>query len=622
MKVVKRLSLLLSCWTLIYLHPVLGSLSWTRPTELHHHRLGEAAERAAGGGEGEQAHRRTGGGIGGSTAAAGRQPVTASGTWKPSPVSPARITRIRAGPPLIKGEPTVNKNKLTAATSASSSSPPRSGVVPVNRSQLQQQHRDRAVSLGRKEAVRSWLPAGDVHVKAPAPAAFSAHAAGKGVGTPGGGRGGSPGKHFGKVASRASAAAPVRTGSPQRATGAQKQPQHAGPVAQRGANNKALKPSDREAHHKQPLVTPHDYMLSLYWSLSTGDLNSSALHEAGLANTITSFVDKGQDERGPQLRRQRYHFNISSLERDGLLGAELRILRKRLSDPRRASMGSTAADGGGGGGGGSSPCLKLYTCASGKQQAVLLQMKTVEDLLSGAGLTSKWEVFDISKAFKGFKNQQNQHTQQLCFELEALEHRGGRPMDLRTLGFARPGRTNKEKAFFLAFGKSKKRDLFYNEIKARSGHDNKTVYEYLFTQRRMRRAPAARGAKKPLQHQPQLQSLPQHQVLKTQTRPRCHRRRLHVNFKEMGWDDWIIAPLEYEAFHCDGVCDFPIRSHLEPTNHAIIQTLMNSMDPESTPPTCCVPTRLSPISILYIDSANNVVYKQYEDMVVESCGCR
>ncbi|XP_059185656.1 growth/differentiation factor 5 [Centropristis striata] len=607
MKVVKRLSLLLSCLTLIYLHPVLSSLSRTRPSQHHHHRLGEAVERAAGAGGGEQAHGRNGRGVGGSTPAAGRQPVTATGTWKPSPVSPARITRIRAGPPLIKGETTVVKSKLTTSSSSSL----HSGAVPVNRAHLQQQQRDRAVSLGRKEAARSWLPGGDAHIKAHAPAALSAHAAGKGVGAAGGGAGVSPGKKMGKVASRASAAAPARTGPPQRAM-----------LAQRGASSKAQKLSDREAHHKQPLVTPHDYMLSLYWSLSTGDLNSSALHEAGLANTITSFVDKGQDERGPQLRRQRYHFNVSSLERDGLLGAELRILRKRLSDPRRASMGSTASDGAGGGI--SSPCLKLYTCASGKQQAVLLQTKTVEDLLGGGGFGSKWEVFDIWKVFKGFKNQQNQHSQQLCVELEALEHRAGRPMDLRTLGFARLGRTNKEKAFLLVFGKSKKRDLFYNEIKARSGHDNKTVYEYLFTQRRMRRAPAARGVKKPpqQQQQPPLQTLPQHQVVKTQTRPRCHRRRLHVNFKEMGWDDWIIAPLEYEAYHCDGVCDFPIRSHLEPTNHAIIQTLMNSMDPESTPPTCCVPTRLSPISILYIDSANNVVYKQYEDMVVESCGCR
>ncbi|XP_010726085.1 growth/differentiation factor 6-A-like, partial [Meleagris gallopavo] len=103
---------------------------------------------------------------------------------------------------------------------------------------------------------------------------------------------------------------------------------------------------------------------------------------------------------------------------------------------------------------------------------------------------------------------------------------------------------------------------------------------------------------------------------------RCSRKPLHVNFKELGWDDWIIAPLDYEAYHCEGVCDFPLRSHLEPTNHAIIQTLMNSMDPESTPPSCCVPSKLSPISILYIDSGNNVVYKQYEDMVVETCGCR
>ncbi|XP_015443624.1 growth/differentiation factor 7 [Pteropus alecto] len=105
-------------------------------------------------------------------------------------------------------------------------------------------------------------------------------------------------------------------------------------------------------------------------------------------------------------------------------------------------------------------------------------------------------------------------------------------------------------------------------------------------------------------------------------RSRCSRKPLHVDFKELGWDDWIIAPLDYEAYHCEGVCDFPLRSHLEPTNHAIIQTLLNSMAPDAAPASCCVPARLSPISILYIDAANNVVYKQYEDMVVEACGCR
>lgn len=269
------------------------------------------------------------------------------------------------------------------------------------------------------------------------------------------------------------------------------------------------------------------------------------------------------------------------MEKEGLLGAELRILRKKHTDIRKTAFNDGAV------------FLRLYTCATGKQRPVMIHSRPVDQHNA-----PYWEVFDIWKLYKNFRN-----APQLCFELEAADQ--GRPLDLTLLGLGRMSRQTTEKAFFVAFGSTKKRSLFYNEIKARSGHDNKTVYEYLFTQRRMRRAPLPRGKKLP-----------------KNPKQRCNRKQLHVNFKDMGWDDWIIAPLEYEAFHCDGVCDFPIRSHLEPTNHAIIQTLMNSMDPRSTPPTCCVPTRLSPISILYIDSANNVVYKQYEDMVVESCGCR
>lgn len=164
MKAVTRLSLLLSCWTLVHLHP-------------------------------------------GPTA------------------------RVRAGPPVIRGEAT------------------------------------RATSSGRTDPVRSRLLGGDAHDKAHAPVAINAHA------RAGGGGGGSSGRSLGKVAA-------ARTASPQRAHSAP------APAAHRGA-----------ASHKQPLVTPHDYMLALYWSLSSGDVNGSALHEAGLANTITSFVDKGQGNR-------------------------------------------------------------------------------------------------------------------------------------------------------------------------------------------------------------------------------------------------------------------------------------------------------------------------------------
>lgn len=297
MNVVKRLFLLLSCWTLIYLHPVLGSLSRSRPIEQQQHRLGEGVKRAVSGGDGAQTHRGAARGIGGSAATAGRQVVIAPGTWKASPVSPARITRIRAGPPLIKGETAAVKTKLLAKESVSSFSQARSGAVPLNRAQQQLQQQDRAVSLGRKEAVRSWLPGGDTHAKAHAPAAFSSNAAGKRVGTAAAaGRSVPPGRQTGKAAPGESAVSPIRMGPSQRAASAQNQQrqQSAGPVVQRGASFKTPKVPHREMHHKQPLVIPHDYMLSLYWSLSSGDLNSSALHEAGLANTITSFVDKGQ----------------------------------------------------------------------------------------------------------------------------------------------------------------------------------------------------------------------------------------------------------------------------------------------------------------------------------------
>lgn len=259
MNVVKRLSLLLSCWTLIQLYPVLGSLSRSRPAEQHRYQHQYLQQQPRGGEAGS------------------RQPSsTASGTWRAAaPVSPARITRIRAGPPLIKGEATGTKSKVIA------SSPPVTFAQPG----------DRALRPGRREAVRSG------------PAAFTAHAAGKAVGTAdvGGGRGLSPGKVLGKVALKANAVAPVRTGAPLKAAGAQKQPQpqaqqrSAAPVVQRGTGIKA--PKVIEPQHKQPLVVPHDYMLSLYWSLSSGELNGSALHEAGLANTITSFVDKGQGKQ-------------------------------------------------------------------------------------------------------------------------------------------------------------------------------------------------------------------------------------------------------------------------------------------------------------------------------------
>ena len=109
---------------------------------------------------------------------------------------------------------------------------------------------------------------------------------------------------------------------------------------------------------------------------------------------------------------------------------------------------------------------------------------------------------------------------------------------------------------------------------------------------------------------------------KGRRRSNCKRHDLYVDFQDVGWNDWIVAPPGYHAFFCHGECPFPMADHLNSTNHAIVQTLVNSVNPGAVPRACCVPTDLSPISMLYLDETDKVVLKNYKDMVVEGCGCR
>ena len=102
----------------------------------------------------------------------------------------------------------------------------------------------------------------------------------------------------------------------------------------------------------------------------------------------------------------------------------------------------------------------------------------------------------------------------------------------------------------------------------------------------------------------------------------CRRHALYVDFNDVGWNDWIVAPTGYNAFYCHGKCPFPLAHHLNSTNHAIVQTLVNSVNPTAVPEACCVPTELSAISMLYLDEWEKIVLKNYKDMVVEACGCR
>ncbi|XP_039266160.2 bone morphogenetic protein 7-like [Styela clava] len=104
----------------------------------------------------------------------------------------------------------------------------------------------------------------------------------------------------------------------------------------------------------------------------------------------------------------------------------------------------------------------------------------------------------------------------------------------------------------------------------------------------------------------------------------CRRYPLYVNFEEMGWSGWIIHPQGYNAYHCKGVCSFPLGQNLNPSNHATVQSIMHTLglgnQPVAMP--CCAPDKLYDINLLYFDQNDYVVLRRYKDMVAASCACR
>uniref|UniRef100_H3CF38 TGF-beta family profile domain-containing protein n=1 Tax=Tetraodon nigroviridis TaxID=99883 RepID=H3CF38_TETNG len=102
----------------------------------------------------------------------------------------------------------------------------------------------------------------------------------------------------------------------------------------------------------------------------------------------------------------------------------------------------------------------------------------------------------------------------------------------------------------------------------------------------------------------------------------CQRVPLFVDFEEIGWSGWIISPRGYNAHHCAGSCPFPLGGHLKATNHATVRSIMHALKLSSdVGAPCCVPDKLQSISLMYFDDEENVVLKQYDDMVALSCGC-
>ncbi|XP_066536752.1 bone morphogenetic protein 15 [Hoplias malabaricus] len=102
----------------------------------------------------------------------------------------------------------------------------------------------------------------------------------------------------------------------------------------------------------------------------------------------------------------------------------------------------------------------------------------------------------------------------------------------------------------------------------------------------------------------------------------CKLHSYRVTFRDLGWDHWIIAPHMYNPRYCMGDCPHILHYGYNSPNHAIVQTFISELGLADIPLPSCVPYKYKPISVLMMEKNGSIVYKEYEDMVAESCTCR
>ncbi|VIO87893.1 Uncharacterized protein BM_BM3941 [Brugia malayi] len=102
----------------------------------------------------------------------------------------------------------------------------------------------------------------------------------------------------------------------------------------------------------------------------------------------------------------------------------------------------------------------------------------------------------------------------------------------------------------------------------------------------------------------------------------CRAEKLNVRFRDIGWEHWIIAPTSFEAHYCSGVCPFPLKKEVNPSNHAIVQSIIHRLGLNPyVPDVCCAPDKMDSLTLLYYDEMDNIVLKNYPRMTVTSCAC-
>ncbi|KAM6977850.1 inhibin beta B chain [Aplochiton taeniatus] len=103
----------------------------------------------------------------------------------------------------------------------------------------------------------------------------------------------------------------------------------------------------------------------------------------------------------------------------------------------------------------------------------------------------------------------------------------------------------------------------------------------------------------------------------------CCKRDFYIKFKDIQWQDWIIAPEGYHMNYCMGQCPQHLSGSpgIASSFHATIFSQLKVNGIHTSTSSCCVPTERRPLSMVYFNSQHSIVKTDVPNMIVESCGC-
>ncbi|XP_023651054.1 inhibin beta B chain isoform X2 [Paramormyrops kingsleyae] len=103
----------------------------------------------------------------------------------------------------------------------------------------------------------------------------------------------------------------------------------------------------------------------------------------------------------------------------------------------------------------------------------------------------------------------------------------------------------------------------------------------------------------------------------------CCKKDFYIRFRDIQWQDWIIAPEGYHMNYCMGQCPHHLAGSpgIASSFHATVFSQLKANGIETAITSCCVPIQRRPLSMVYFKSQHSIVKTDVPDMIVESCGC-